>query len=248
MIVKGGNTLRVYDRSREDARELGEIELWRESKKLNAECAGAIEQTIREHFDGMHLADGSEQPVIEQYGFDRTMWVLAATMKYKDYDGRFSADNRKWANTVLPGWLSREEYAGYVCNAHPAVLDGFIREVRKAYDALGMLGASHCLPDSYKRDYQNHLLIIKPNVLAEKFKSPDFQFFYATNGFGCDPGKLGTKVYGYFLKDHDPGEFRRSDFLGVADETKLPEWAAEKLSEIREPEESEDISPVQEVT
>ncbi|MBQ4466233.1 MAG: DUF3849 domain-containing protein [Oscillospiraceae bacterium] len=128
--------MNVYSKSREDARELGEITLWRESKKLNTECARAIEQTIREHFDGMHLADGSEQPVIQNYGFDRTMWVLAATVKYKDHDGRFSASNRKWANTVLPVWLPREEFAGYVCDAHPAVLDGFIREVCKAYDAL----------------------------------------------------------------------------------------------------------------
>ena len=236
----------VYESSRQEAHDTGEIALWRESKKLNAECAGAIEQAIREHFDGMHLADGSEQSVIEQYGFDRTMWVLAATMKYKDHDGRFSRDNREWANTVLPGWLSREEFEGYVCDAHPAVLDGFIREVRKAYDALGMLGTSHCLPESYKRSFQNQLLILKPKVLAEKFKSPDFQYFYATCGFGCDPGKIGTRVYGYFLKDHDPGELRRSDFLGVADESQLPEWAAEKLAEIREPEKSEEITEEQE--
>ena len=53
-------------------------------------------------------------------------------------------------------------------------------------------------------------------------------------------------MYGYFLKDHDPGELRRSDFLGVADESKLPEWAAEKLAEIREPEKSEEITEEQE--
>lgn len=240
--------MNVYENSREDARELGEIELWRESKKLNAECARAIEQAIRENFDGMYLADGSEQPVIQKYSFDRVMWVLAATMKYKDYDGRFSRANREWGASVIPRWLSKEEFDGYICNAHPAVLDGFIREVRKAYDALGLLGAAHCLPESYKQDFQNQLLIMKPKVLAEKFKSPDFQYFYALSGFGCDPGALGTRVYGYFLKDHDPGEFRRSDFLGVADESQLPEWAAEKLAEIREPEETEEISPVQGVT
>lgn len=228
-------SMNVYENSREDARELGEIELWRESRRLNRACSDAITQAIQEHFDGMYLDSGCEKPVIEQYGFARIMWVLAATMKYKDHDGRFSRENREWADTILPGWLSREEFADYICDSHPAVLDGFIREVRKAYDALGLLGKEQCLPDSYKQDFKEQLLIMKPKVLAEPFKRPEFQYFYATCGFGCDPGKLGTKVYGFFLKDHDPGEFRRSDFLGVADETKLPEWAEKRLSEIRAP-------------
>ena len=67
------------------------------------------------------------------------------------------------------------------------------------------------------------------------------------SGFGCEPDKLGTKVFGEFLKDAEETCFTRSDFLGVADESQLPEWARERTAEIRNrlnngPAEAEDAS------
>ena len=67
------------------------------------------------------------------------------------------------------------------------------------------------------------------------------------SGFGCDPDKLGTKVFGEFLKDGEETCFTRSDFLGVADESQIPEWAQERTAEIRNrlnngPAEAEDAS------
>ena len=65
--------------------------------------------------------------------------------------------------------------------------------------------------------------------------------FYATSGFGCDPSKIGTAVYGYFLKDDEHTHFRRQDFLGVVDDEYIPDWAKEKLEQ-QGSDESEDIT------
>ena len=121
----------MYVKSREAARTSDEIDLWRESRKQNAECAAAIKDAINRHFDGMYLGEECLSEVVSAFGYERTAWVLAATVAYKDYDGRFSQSSRKWAETILPPELSREEFEGYICQAHPALLEGYIRMLRE---------------------------------------------------------------------------------------------------------------------
>ena len=66
-----------------------------------------------------------------------------------------------------------------------------------------------------------------------EYKKGDFQLYYANCGFGCSPTALGRKVFGMFLIDGEETNFSRSDFYGIADESKIPDWAIEKLAEIR---------------
>ena len=40
-------------------------------------------------------------------------------------------------------------------------------------------------------------------------------------------------MFGEFLYDGEEPHFQRGAFVGIADESKLPEWAFEKLEEIR---------------
>ena len=210
-----------------------------ESRRENHACAAAIHDAISRNFDGMYLSDGCVGEVVSVYGYDRTMWVLAATMLYKDYDGRFSHDNKQWAASVIPFNIAKDETADYICDAHPAILNGFVDMVRKAYQELHLLDSSHCLADSSKLDYKNQLLILKPEWLNTANKKPELQYVYATTGFGCDPKACGTKVYGTFLADEEYAEFRRSDFLGIADDAQLPDWVREKLTEQQHPQEEE---------
>ena len=45
----------MYPYTAKEARERGELELWRANFRTNCACAGAIELAIRRGFDGMHL-------------------------------------------------------------------------------------------------------------------------------------------------------------------------------------------------
>lgn len=98
---------------------------------------------------------------------------------------------------------------------------------------LKLLGKDKCLADD--RQYAEKLLILKPDSLKEIFRKPYFQYFYAQSGFGCYPDKLGGKIFGRFLADGEKGQFRRSDFLGVADKEQLPKWAQKRLDIITAP-------------
>lgn len=223
----------LYKHSRADARELDELERWKLSYKANCECKEAIEKAIREHFDGMYLDSECVKDVFSQYGYDRTMWVLAATICCKDYDGRFSNSNKEWAKGIITTDIPTDEMRRYAVDSHPAVLDGFSTEVRKQYKALGLLDNNKCLSDD--KEYAEKLLLLKPTTLKDEFRRPFFQYFYAQSGFGCYPDKLGGKVYGKFLADGENGQFRRSDFLGVADPEKLPQWAQKRLEQLIAP-------------
>ena len=84
------NNTYPYPYSAAEARERNELSLWRESHKANIACRNAIEEAIRQNFDGMHLDKNCITPVLDEYGFKRTAWVLANTLHELKWDGRFS--------------------------------------------------------------------------------------------------------------------------------------------------------------
>ena len=120
----------VYPHSASYAKEHGELELYRASNNANLQCKEAIEATVREHFDGMYLSHDAAKGVIQTYGLDRVMLVLANTVQLQDWDGRYSRRNKEWAKTI-PNFNSDTVRHGYAVNSHPAVLDGFIDLVRE---------------------------------------------------------------------------------------------------------------------
>ena len=91
------NDTYLYPYSSAEARDRKELPLWRESHKANIACRNAIEDAIRQSFDGMHLDKNCLTPVLEEYGYKRTAWVLANTLHELKWDGRFGHGNKQWA-------------------------------------------------------------------------------------------------------------------------------------------------------
>lgn len=125
----------IYPYSAAYAREHGETEAYRQSKKENISCRDAIEEVIRNRFDGMHLASDAAKVVLEEYGAERMSYVLANTVRHFSWDNRFSVENRKWAESIpifedKDPW-GEERNVDFVVNSHPAVLDGFINLLRE---------------------------------------------------------------------------------------------------------------------
>ena len=104
------------------------------SHKFDRECKEAVEGTIRQNFDGMHLKHDIVKPLAEKYGAERMAFILANTLQQESWDGRFSRDNKEWAsefyipeNIVHGTDMNRE----LIVSSHPAVLDGFIGMFRR---------------------------------------------------------------------------------------------------------------------
>ena len=117
----------VYVETGAYARDHGELDAYRESAKLNRECAHAISEYISDNYRDNKLDDSGIKDVIDKFGADRVQTVLANTIQQADWDGRYSRDNKAWANTfpALPDNVF-ERVTG-----HPCLVDGLTDMVRR---------------------------------------------------------------------------------------------------------------------
>jgi len=123
----------IYSHTGAYAKEHGELDAYRASHREDMACKKMIEDVIRSNFDGMHLNKSAAKLVLDEFGAERTVRVLANTVQQKNWDGRFSSENKAWAKAqdILgcggdPNLCSR-----FAVNSHPAVLDGFISQTRR---------------------------------------------------------------------------------------------------------------------
>lgn len=126
--------LPVYPYPAGHAREQGELDVYRASFRANVSCKDAIEAAIREHYRDNRLDAGAVGQVAEQFGQERMLYVLAATVRHFDYDGRISRDNKRWANTI-PAYqngdgMDSDRTAQFVVGAHPGLTDLFLTQAR----------------------------------------------------------------------------------------------------------------------
>ena len=232
------NETYLYPYSAAEANKRNELALWRESHKANIACRNAIEETIRQNFDGMNLKEKCIQPVLDEYGYKRTAWVLANTLHELKWDGRFSPTNKRWAeNIYIPTDLNHN--SDFVVRSHPAILNGFVDLYRKAYQKLGLFGSEHCIGDRAEQDFTGKVLVLSPDTLKEFYWSPENQLWYAHDGFGCSPHAIGRSVRCTCLGDGEMTRWNRNEFIGVLDDKYLPEWARTKLTELTAPQQDE---------
>lgn len=83
------------------AREHDELPQYRASHKANIACRDAIDDAIRDNYRDNCLGHDAAKQVIAEFGFDRTLYVLANTVREKDWDGRIDHRNKDWARTAL---------------------------------------------------------------------------------------------------------------------------------------------------
>lgn len=128
-------TAPVYTKPPDYAREHGELDQYRESKRLNVLCKEAIEQAVRDNYRDNRLdADAVWRDVTAQFGAERAAFVLAMTVREKDFDGRFSRENKAWAKSqpLPPDPEHRGRYCSYVVDkAHPVLTDALVTHARR---------------------------------------------------------------------------------------------------------------------
>ena len=123
----------VYKGTLEQAMGERDVDAYLDYRKLNLDCKKAIEEAIRENFDGLHLKKDAAKEVVERFGEERMNFVMANTIRELFHDGRFSRQNKDWAEHIeVPENVSRGRNLNldYVIESHPAVLDGFIDMAR----------------------------------------------------------------------------------------------------------------------
>lgn len=189
----------------------------------------------------MHLSEDSAREVLRTFGFKRVNWVLANTIREKSWDGRFSRENKDWSRRI-PTPDDPGHNLEFVVGSHPAVLNGFVDQVRQAYEALNLFGPQHCQSNSCSElDYDGKVLVLNPDTLKESCWSQENQLWYAHDGFGCRPHAIGRAVRCTCLGDGETTRWNRVDFVGVLKKEFLPEWARVRLEQLAGTERQENI-------
>lgn len=99
--------------------------------KINIRCKEEIERFIRRAFDGMHLrTEYFADDVLKLFGAERVAYVLAATVRENETDGRYVVSNKEWAKTIKSE-NTEEELRTISVGSHPAIVDGLISYLRK---------------------------------------------------------------------------------------------------------------------
>ena len=127
--------LPVYPYPADHARENGELDAYRASFRANVSCKDAIEAAIRDNYHDNRLDTAAVGQVAEQFGLERILYVLAATIRHFDYDGRISRDNKRWANTIPvyenKDGMDSDRSVQFVVGSHPGLTDMFLTGARR---------------------------------------------------------------------------------------------------------------------
>lgn len=126
----------VYCHPATYAVEHGQLHEYRASHKANIACKEAIEAAIRENYRDNRLDKDTAADVVSHFGAERVAYVLAATIRDKDWDGRFSQDNKAWAKSVpvqenKDTWGHDRNLDFVISQAHPGLIDLFTSQVRR---------------------------------------------------------------------------------------------------------------------
>lgn len=126
----------LYTQSGAYAREHGELEAYRSSNKANLACKEVIHSAIRDSYhDNCLDTKEAVRQVVDAFGYDRTFYVLALTVRHMDWDARFSRSNKEWAKTIpVPddkdAWGDDRTVGYIVSQSNPGLVDLFINQAR----------------------------------------------------------------------------------------------------------------------
>ena len=157
-----------------------------------------------------------------------------------DWSDRFSQANKEWARqTYIP--KDRAYVTDLIIVSDPAVVDLFATQFQCAYQELGLFGPNQCEPNSFEKlDYEGKVLVLSTDTLKESYWTTRAQLWYAHDGFGCSPKAIGRSIRCTCLGDGEMTRWNRTDFVGVLKDEFLPEWAKEKLMELKGQEQNND--------
>lgn len=120
----------VYLQSAQYAIEQGDLDEYRNSRALSEECRDAIDKAISENFDGMRLKDGFISELVDKFGKERVQYILATTIRENLGDGRYSPENKGWAENIAVS-ESQDERRNCCLRSHPAVIDGVVNSFKR---------------------------------------------------------------------------------------------------------------------
>ena len=123
----------VYQLPFDYAQAHDECAQYNASLDANIACKEAIETAIGRYYGHNRLgAVHAVRDVVKQFGYERTLYVLANTVQRLEHDGRISRKNKEWAWKTPFGADPKCAYF-IITNCHPGLLNIFLDTARHEY-------------------------------------------------------------------------------------------------------------------
>lgn len=114
-----------------------------------------------------------------------------------------------------------------------AQLDTVKSEQSKITVPLKLLTLEHCLLNDNSQNLENKVAVIQPERLRPEYRTADKQLVLVTGGFGAHANSRGRAVYTINLYSGKESRWNREDILGVIKPECMPDWANERLKQIK---------------
>ena len=132
----------LYRETGEYAQTHGELKTYFVSHDANIACRDAIDKAVIENYQEWHLDTASAvRQVVDKFGYERTLRVLAVAIRHYSDDGRISRDNIRWAerfplkpDTASSGFGGDRNIDFLILKTHLVVLDAFTKAARRDYE------------------------------------------------------------------------------------------------------------------
>ena len=156
-------------------------------------------------------------------------------------DNAFLVCNIKWDN-----FLGMEErYDGVVTDNYVEAMREFVNRVDELVTILEtereesglpvqILTFDECIQGSSSTDWDDCLIIIKPESLAPEYRTAEHQLVLCIGGSGARAEARGRAVYVEELYSGNKCRYNRHQVAGIADLSKIPEWAKAKFAALQE--------------
>ena len=130
------NNTPIYDKTLNYAVANGELEKYRASFRTNIACKTAITEVLDKHYKDNRLnAQKAFEELKCDFSLERIALIVAVTVREKDWDGRISSENKKWAKSIpfpkdIGDWGFDRNAVFYVSGIHPGIIDLFADTLR----------------------------------------------------------------------------------------------------------------------
>ena len=219
----------LYQQSRKDSKMSDEHSRWLESYQANCLCARTIEITIKDAYAENKLGEGCAEDIIMKFGFDRVNWVLAHTIQFNGYDARFSQEQISWAKGYNIPYDDHYLQRNISIGLHPSLVSLFADAVLTLWKDLKLYDKNHCYDESeVALDYVGKIVVVNPNVLMDRRKTPDHQLFLVRSVKKSIESDDKDQLNGVFLKSKRTRGVSRTNIIGVLKLDLLPDWAKEE--------------------
>ena len=160
----------VYQQSAQYAYQHNESDAWRRSHRINEECADYINSNADVAHNEHRMSEFSNA-LVEKFGHERAMYVIARNIQAREGDGRFdkAVAERAAAIDIPDMKLEYDNTTSYLVNTHSVVLNFVFRDLMDIEKELTRMPDNTTPEQMHNYGYTSDIMIPMESEAAKEY-------------------------------------------------------------------------------